>query len=179
MDVKKALQIFIIVVGVMFFISRTQLILEFVDQVRLFFDRASGENYAYMEDRVSSIINAINAENRSALKAMFSGYALENNPAIDADIDAIMEYFASNIFAHKGMFRDAGESADKSEKWFVGKFEVEDFYGKYIVFFIDQVESAENPGNLGLRFFQVCHRNNKNATFPENLGATGIVVLNP
>jgi hypothetical protein len=179
MDLKKALQILIIVVGVMFFLSRTSLIIELYDQVKLMVDRASGEKYAYMEDRVKDIITVINAEDRNALKAMFSEYVLENSVVIDEDIDTVFEYFRSDIFGHKGMFRDAKTSEDKSEKWFVGKFEVEDYYGKYILFFIDQVESAENTDNVGLRFLQICHRNDKSVTFPEYLGATGVVVVEP
>jgi len=175
MDVKKVIQIFIIVIGMIFFASRTQLIGELVSQVIIFFEKASGANYTLVENRLNNIIRAINEDDDEKIKAMFSTKVLEGNYTLDDDAYILTEFFTSEIYAHKGALKEVVESADKNEQWFTARYEVETYYGKYNIYFIDQIESA-SPDNIGLHYLQISHIDDKETVFPNSVSFTGIVV---
>lgn len=106
------------------------------------------------------LLQAVEQNNKEAIKEMFSKEALENINDIDEKIDLFIETFPTWECKYGPDFGGMGKHANRGTitKWIKPTFDFESEGRQYILKFIYYTDADENPDRLGLSMIQIFER---------------------
>lgn len=106
------------------------------------------------------LLQAVEQEDRDAIKEMFSKEALENIDDIDEKIDLFIETFPTWECKYDPSFGGMGKHANRGTitKWIKPTFDFESEGRQYVLKFIYYTDADENPDKLGLSMIQIFER---------------------
>lgn len=178
MKVKDAVKYLIIFILIIQLIVYRETVIAVFDRILLYAEGFNGADYAVIEDRSRQIERALRAKDAAALRALFSSYAARKSRTLNSQIDALLALDNWDITSRRGKLVEIVEnkSPGAQEKYFVAKYTYQTYTGKYVVFFIDQTECADDVTKIGLYFLQCEYASNKNKNFIANKSQTGVSV---
>lgn len=117
--------------------------------------------------RLEQVIEAIKDKNKEALKAMFSGKALEEAIDIEGGADYLIDFFQGEVKSTEsdGLIVDESTNDGNNTKEVKSFYIVETDKQKYLFFLLEYSEDTGNPDNVGLYALRVIKAKDEDTQF--------------
>lgn len=117
--------------------------------------------------RLDQVIEAIQNQDKEALRSMFSKQALDEAQDLDGSMDYLFKLFQGEVKSKKrdGLLASETINYGHNTKEVKSAYTVETDKQKYIFFFLECTEDTDNPDNVGLYTLRVIKAEDKDKEY--------------
>jgi hypothetical protein len=172
-DKEKLKKYFIIFVCVVFLIAYRDYVFRGAvwvwDYANMLF--SASEDQLNIDNRAQRIFNAIGTKSVLSLESQFSDYVIKNDLKMQDNINSLYAIYGSEVTFFKASQRSVEKSGNM--KWYVGRYDIENNGGRLSVFFIEIIESPDDPSMRGLHYVHIVLRGDEHK-FTDDLSVYGV-----